>query len=146
MYKDILTELIKNIKYAKLSPPCTYEEIAKTEEFIGHKFPSDLKELYLETDGDNFLLLSLSRIMENVSLNREYLREFFENEEEYNEKIDNYIFFATNGCGDYYGYKVDMQNITDASKIYFWEHEDFESKIVAENLTELIKKYYNDEI
>lgn len=146
MYIELLEKLTEKIKYAKLQTPCSDEDIIKTEEHIGHKFPLELKILYLETNGDNFLLLSLEHIKGNVSLNREYLRDLFETEEEYSEKIDNFIFFATNGCGDYYCYKVLENGEIDCSGLYIWEHETFEARIVAENLTDLIIKYYNDEI
>lgn len=56
------------------------------------------------------------------------------------------IFFATNGCGDYYCYRILPNGETDTAAIYLWEHELFETHAVAENMTDLIVKYYGDEI
>lgn len=52
----------------------------------------------------------------------------------------------TNGCGDYYCYRVLPNGKTDDSAIYIWEHELFEARTVAENIEDLIIKYYNSQI
>ena len=62
------------------------------------------------------------------------------------KKVNRNIYFATNGCGDYYCYRVLPNGETDTSAIYIWEHELFEIREVAKDLIDLIKKYYNDEI
>ena len=117
-----------------------------TEEFIGYSFPDELKNLYLETDGDNYFLLSLEQMREHVKLNREYFPECFETHEDYLERVDRFVFFATNGCGDYYCYKVSIDGVAAEFPIYLWEHVLFEAHIVANNLPDAIIKYYNSEI
>ena len=66
--------------------------------------------------------------------------------EEFEEKVNRFVFFATNGCGDYYCYRVLANGETDASAIYIWEHELFEIREVAKDIAELITKYYNNEV
>ena len=73
-------------------------------------------------------------------------RETWKNSEEFEENVNRFIFFATNGCGDYYCYRVLENGETDISAIYIWEHELFEIREVAKDLAELITKYYNDEV
>lgn len=84
--------------------------------------------------------------METVKLNREILAEVFDDIDEFNEKVDRHIFFATNGCGDYYCYRVLPNGEVDASAIYIWEHETYETHFVANNIPEFIGRYNNSEI
>lgn len=106
-----------------------------------------------EMNGDRWCLMSAEEIIENVRVNRETLLPFFEEEfgmEEYRDRVDRFIFFAENGCGDYYGYRVDQSGRVDETAIYIWEHEEIGEKCcwkeVAGNLSEFITKYYSDEI
>lgn len=98
-----------------------------------------------ETDGDRYFLLSAEEIINNTRSNREIFPEFL-TQDEFEEKVNRFIFFATNGCGDYYCYRILKNGDTDTSAIYIWEHELFEIRKVATNITELISKYYNNEI
>ena len=74
-----------------------------------------------------------------MSLNREYLLECYED-------IENHIFFAGNGCGDYYCNNVSPDGTVDTSAIYIWLHEDNKTRWVAKDIEELIRRYYNAEI
>ncbi len=145
MYRELLNEYIKEHDWARLQAPCSKKDIAKAEKIVGYSFPDELKELLRETDGDHWFLLSVKEIIENVKRNRNIMAEYFE-PDEYIEKVDRHIFFATNGCGDYYCYRVLENGVVDISAIYLWEHETFETHPVAKNIADAIKKYYNDEI
>ena len=144
MYREFIDSLIKNNERAHLNPAASQRDIETTEAFIGYSFPDELRALYLEADGDNYFLLSLEQMIENVKLNREYFPDCFETFDEYLERVDQFIYFATNGCGDYYCYKVTSE--ATPSPIYLWEHELFEAHIVAVDLRDVIIKYYNSEI
>ncbi len=146
MYRELIKSLSKNIRHVRIHAPCDDDEIKITEEFIGYKLPAELVCLLRELDGDEWLILSAREMREITRLNREILKGAFDDEEEYEEKIDRHIFFAGNGCGDYYGYRVLPNGKTDESAIYMWEHECFEHHIVARDIRELICKYYNDEV
>ena len=112
----------------------------------GYTFPEDLKNLLRETNGDRELLWSSAEIINTVQLNRKYFPECFDDIEEYRHRIDRHIFFAGNGCGDYYCYRVLEDGVVDVSGIYMWEHETFESHYVARDIADLIIRYYNNEI
>lgn len=145
MYRELLESYIKDHNWARLQKPCTEEEIQETEKYVGYSFPDDLKNLLRETDGDHWLLMSSAEIKENVKTNREIFSEYLE-ADEFEEKVNRFIFFGTNGCGDYYCYKVLSDGRADDSAVYIWEHELFEVRRVADNISDLIKKYYSDEI
>lgn len=145
MYKELLESYIKGHRWARLQKPCPDEEILETEKYVGFAFPEDLKNLLRETDGDNWFLLSLNQIRENVRANREIFPEYLE-PEEFEEKVNRFIFFATNGCGDYYCYRVFPDGKTDECAVYIWEHELFEIRKAASDIKELIIKYYSNEI
>ena len=145
MYRELLSGFIKNCSTAKLQPPCSEDKIEKTEKYVGFTFPAELKNLLRETDGDNWLLLSAEEIMNHVKANREIYPAYLD-EDEFEEKINRFVYFATNGCGDYYCYRVLSDDSTDTSAIYIWEHELFEVIKVADNISQLITKYYSDEI
>lgn len=145
MYRELIEKLIENNKWAKLQSPCPESEIEKAEKYVGFKFPDELKALLRETNGDHWFLMSASEIMDNVKRNREILAEFLE-ADEFEEKVNRNIYFATNGCGDYYCYRILENGKADTSAIYIWEHELFEIREVAKDMADLIIKYYNNEI
>lgn len=144
MYRELIANAAKNFEYWALQPSCLESEIAKAEAYIGHRFPDELRALLRETNGDRFLLLSADEMVEHVRINREVLAENLD--EDVYAETENFIFFATNGIGDYYCYKTLDNGDTDESAIYIWEHETFEYHKVATDLAELIIKYYNDEV
>ena len=145
MYRELIEKLTSGNQWAKVQEPCSEEEIRRAEEYVGHKFPEELKALLRETNGDHWLLLSAERIINHVKVNREVFPEYLA-PDEFEEKINRFVFFATNGCGDYYCYRVLENGETDTSAIYIWEHECFEAREVANDIVDLITKYYNDEI
>ncbi len=67
MYRELIANAAKNIKYSVLQPPCPESEIAKAEAYIGYRFPHELRALLKETNGDRFLLLSVDEIVEQVN-------------------------------------------------------------------------------
>lgn len=146
MYRELLAELIQKYDSASLQEPCSEQELEAAEQSVGYAFPAELKALLRETNGDRFLLLSAGQIMERTESARTILAECFDDAEEFQEKIVRHIFFATNGCGDYYCYRVLPNGEADTTAIYRWEHETFEHCIVAKDIPDLIVKYYNDEV
>lgn len=153
MYRELISELSRGNSWVQIRPPCPEKDIENAEKAVGHRFPEELKALLREMNGDRWCLLSADEIIENVRVNRETLRPFFEEEfgmEEYLERVDRFIFFAKNGCGDYYGYRVGPNGTVEGPTVYIWEHEKIGEKCcwkeVAANLSEFITKYYNDEI
>ena len=145
MYRELIARLIRGHNWARLQEPCIEKEIQKAEEYVGFSFPEELKALLRETNGDRWLLLSAEEIIERVKTNRQIMAEYLE-PNEFEEKVNRFVYFASNGCGDYYCYRVLPNGNTDASAIYIWEHELFEIRKVADNISDLIIKYYNDEI
>lgn len=126
MYRELVLELTKGNEWVKVQPPCSETVISEAEKVVGYSFPEELKNLLREMNGDKWLFLSAEEIIENVKLNREIFLPLFEEDyskEEYQERVDRFIFFATNGCGDYYCYRVCPNGTADKSVIYIWEHE-----------------------
>ena len=72
MFTELLSQCIQEagVEYAHLEPPCPEEEIALAEAAVGYPFPQELKALLRETNGDSWLLLSASRMVETAQLNR----------------------------------------------------------------------------
>ena len=144
MYRELILELTQGSAFVKIQPPCPEYEIDNAEKTVGYPFPKELRALLQELNGDKFLLLSAKEIVEQARLNRE-IQEMY-SDEEFAKELDKFIFFATNGCGDYYCYRADADGIIDETAIYIWEHEEFCCKQAAANMAELITRYYNDEI
>ena len=139
MYKELVLECSEGKARVKVQKPATFLEIQEAEEVVGYNFPEELKKLLLEMNGDKWLLFSTEEIIRCVSLNREYLLECYED-------IERHIFFAGNGCGDYYCYNVNTDGTVDVSAIHMWLHEDNETRMVAKDIENLIRRYYNSEI
>ena len=144
MYRELILELTKGLKFVKIQPPCPENEIDSAEKAVGYPFPKELRALLQELDGDKFLLLSAKEIIEQAKLNRE-IQEMY-HDEEFAKELGKFLFFATNGCGDYYCYRADSDRVLDETTIYIWKHEEYHWKQVATNMAELITRYYNDEI
>ncbi len=120
MYKELIGKLSSGNKWVKIQPPCPKSEISYTEKVVGHPFPKALVDLLLEMNGDRWCLLSSQEIVENVNRNKETWLPLFEEDyskEEYLDRVDRFIFFATNGCGDYYCYRVQPDGIVDDTTI-----------------------------
>lgn len=142
MYIELLKQYGSNNIGFKIQSAVTKSEICAAEKMLNTTFPNELKELLLETNGDNYLLLSLNQIVSNNQDFRNLNPSIIEPEL---FKFSEYLFFATNGCGDYYGYKINNNAILSTS-IFIFEHEEYCSRIVADNIAELIRLYYQDMI
>lgn len=144
MYSELILELSQGNEFVKIQPPCPESEIDGAEKVVGYQFPNELRNLLRELNGDKWLLLSAQEIIEQAKLNREMQKE--NSDEEFAKELDKFIFFATNGCGDYYCYHADSNGVIDETTIYVWEHEEFCWRKIATNMADLITRYYKSEI
>lgn len=144
MYKELISELTQGNEWVSIQPPCSENDINTAEKEVGYHFPKELRKLLMEMDGDKYLLLSVKEIVEQAKLNREIQEEY--NDEEFAKELDKFLFFAGNGCGDYYCYHADADGVIDEDAIYIWEHEEYCWKKVASGMAELLTRYYRDEI
>ena len=144
MYRELILSLSQGNEFVKIQPPCSESEIDGAEKVVGYPFPKELRNLLRELNGDKWLLLSAKEIVENAKLNREIQEE--NSDEEFAKELDKFIFFATNGCGDYYCYHADSDGVIDETAIYIWEHEEYRWRQIATNMADLITQYYKDEI
>lgn len=138
MYIEQIRKLMNDNEYIKPNSPSDIKMITNAENMLNVTFPNELKELLLEMDGDNLLLLSVKQIIEDNIMVREALSEFYEG-------LDELLFIGGNGCGDYYSYSIPDGQIK-STEIVRWEHEDNTKIVVAHSLKELIDRYYNNEI
>ena len=139
MYKELIEKLSGSNSQALIQPPARFEEIRAAEDAVGVAFPSELTALLAELNGDRWLLFSTKEIIETVTLNRGILLECYED-------IERHVFFAGNGCGDCYCYNIDETGLVDDKHIYIWLHETNETELVASSISELITRYYHNEI
>lgn len=153
MYKELIIELAQGNEWVKIQPPCPENTIVDAEKSVGCPFPKELRDLLHEMNGDEWLILSAEEIIKNVELNRAVFLPLFEEDfskEEYWERVGRFIFFATNGCGDYYCYRVTPNGTPDETTIYIWEHECIGDKCcwkpIAKSMKEFIERYYKNEI
>jgi cell wall assembly regulator SMI1 len=138
MYIEQIRIYMDDNEYINPHPPADLKMITNAENRLNVTFPNELKELLLEMDGDNWLLLSVKQIIEDNLLVRETLSEFYEG-------LDELLFIGGNGCGDYYSYSIQDGQIK-STEIVRWEHEDNTKIVVAYSLKEMIDRYYNNEI
>ncbi len=144
MYKELISNMNQGNKWVKIQPPCSENDIDNAEKEVGYTFPQELRALLRELNGDRFLLLSVAEIVAQAKLNRKIQEEY--NDEDFAIDLKRLLFFAGNGCGDYYCYRANANGKIDESTIYIWEHEEYCCNKVASSIAELINKYYHDEI
>lgn len=123
MYRELIGKLIEGHNWARLQEPCPEKEIKKAEKYVGFTFPEELKALLRETNGDHWLLLSAGEIISNAKRNREIMAEYFESDE-FEEKVNRFVYFASNGCGDYYCYRV-LQMVKRIHQQYIFGNTNF---------------------
>lgn len=138
MYQEIILQYSADNPYMLPQPPSEMGQIHFAEEQLKISFPEELWQLLMELNGDRWLLLSVEEIAETNLWVRKGLGECYDG-------LDQLLFVARNGCGDYYGYRI-VDGIVYAEEIVFWEHETNESKVVAGSLAEMITLYYTDRI
>jgi hypothetical protein len=135
MWTKKLSKLAETIKSIKLGLPATDAEISAVEGRLG-EVPIDLVNLLREVNGDNFVLLSTSQVIEtNIRLRS--LDDFM--------PLDCLLVFAGNGCGDYYGYQIRKSGVCPHN-IFMWDHETDERIWIADGLSGFLNKYLNGEI
>ena len=117
MYKELVSKLTQGNKWVKIQPPCSESDIDNAEKETGYAFP-----LLREMNGDRYLLMSAGEIAEQARLNRKILDEC--SEEDYAKGLKGLLFFAGNGCGDYYCYRKDDNGEIVENAIYILEHEE----------------------
>lgn len=135
-YTALITPHIKDNRYIKIGPPAAPEAIAEAERAAGRPLPAELRRVLEELDGDRWLLFSAEQIAQTNEQMRGY--------GEIYDGIERFIFFAGNGCGDYYCYAFAEKGLEDG--IFIWEHETNETRRVASDIEELIRRYYDSEI
>jgi len=138
MYKELFVTGRQTNPYIKIEEPANSKLIRKSETKLRCSFPEELIAYLTEINGDGDLFLSTERIAtENLSV-RDALAECYPN-------LDQYLFIAGNGCGDYYGYQLSDGKVSN-NEIVLWEHEDNSIRTVASNLASLIKLMYIDQV
>ena len=153
MYKELVLQFTEENEWMIIQPPCPDNEIVAAEKAVGYSFPKELRNLLIEMDGDKWLLWSAQEIAEKTKRIREDFFPLFEEDfgmEAYKDRIERFLFFGGNGCGDYYCYRMSEDGMIDENSIYIWEHENIGEaccwKKVADSLGECITRYYLNEI
>ena len=139
MYKEKLLHYAATNEYVKPRAGASTAMIHGVEKELNCTFPPDLQSLLSETNGDSYLFFSTDEILETNTRTRTMMSECY-------EELEKLLFFAGNGCGDYYCYKILPSKQADPSLIYIWMHEDNELGPVAHSLSEMIDRYFNNEI
>ena len=95
MYKEKLLHYAKTNEYVKPSAGADAAMLQGVEKGLGCTFPPELKFLLSETNGDSYLIFSTDEILETNTRVRTMMSECYEG-------LEKLLFFAGNGCGDYY--------------------------------------------
>jgi len=88
-------------------------------------------------NGDNWFVFSAEQIIE-INLSMRALDCFM--------PLDCLLFFAGNGNGDYFGFPITQQDGIKEDSVFFWDHE-YDNRIwKANDLEDVIRKYFSEEI
>ena len=136
-WKTLYNGLINGHNYIKPNPPAASADIARVQASLCVELPSDITELLLEMNGDNWFVFSAEQIVE-INLSVRALGCYM--------PLDCFLFFAGNGCGDYFGYPVTKEDGVRQDNVFMWDHEYDNRVWKASSLEDVIKKYYAGEI
>ncbi|UOQ48764.1 SMI1/KNR4 family protein [Gracilibacillus caseinilyticus] len=142
MWKYFISSISKEYTFR---PPASNREISQISEKLNVVLHKKLLELYSETNGifDSFdcpLIWSTSRVVEDNL--------FFRNFDDYKDiymPFDHLLFFADDGCGDLFGYKI-LNGSIQTEDIYVWNHEDDSRTWVASSLEKFVEGWITGEI
>jgi len=134
MWIEKIKEYSKYSRYINIKPSATDDEIQKLISSLG-EIPNELIALLKELNGDDNVLFSVDQI---ITYNTDLRKLSFY------MPLDCLLFFAGNGCGDYYGYQIRKEGIT--SNIFLWDHEYDNRTWLAQGIDEFITKYCNNQI
>ena len=135
MWIEKIKKYAQIIGLIKINPPADASEIRNLKEIFG-AIPCDLSKLLKELNGDNCVILSADEIIETNMRLRAL---------DYYMPLDCFLFFAFNGCGDYYGYKITKKGEI-SSDIFFWDHESDNRTWVVKGMDDFIAKYCGGEV
>jgi hypothetical protein len=118
-------------------PPAPRQSIDECEKHLGVKFPEQLEQLLLQTNGvseqvstkngnvnSGYFVLSVESILKT---------NLFLRANDFTMPLECLLFFADDGVGDYFGFAVTKNQVTH-SRIYFWDHEDDSHRSIAPSL------------
>lgn len=106
--------------------PCAQEDIARLEETIGLKMPSEFKDLYSAVNGfgshsgrDDWFLVPVEHIPQVMQLARNWFSET------HPELAARFFPFIDWSCGDYTGYLVSESGMLEKG-LHTFGHEEYE--------------------
>lgn len=122
----------------QINKAASEEELAAVERALHVKLPAELKSFLSTANGDSWLFFSAKQIIDNNINTKKALEDSYDN-------LEPLLFFAGNGCGDYFAYEILGESSQDHI-ILRWNHENNSRDKVADDLSDLIQKYYTDQI
>lgn len=138
----------------KLSSPANKEEITKAEQLLNTKIPQELFSLLLISNGAN-QVMKHPRTNEIIEIGSIYwtINDIIDKsleQYEYLQTISSgdrtkYLFFSDNGCGEYFGYRIQDGECNDRT-IYIYYPIDNEYVKVAENLEDWMTKWLSGDL
>lgn len=136
MWKEKILELNKDNTFANLNPPATDIQILHLNSTLKLTIPVELESLLKEANGDGCTFLSTNQIIKDNL----FLRKL-----DWCMPLDAFLFFAENGCGDYFGFSIKRNGEID-NNIFMWDHESDIRTWVANGLNQFIERRMNQEI
>ena len=136
-WNELYSDLCAKHDNIKINPPANHEQISSVENILRNRLPTVLKEFLLEMNGDGWLIFSTEQIIK-INMTVRGLDCFM--------PLNCLLFFAGNGCGDYYGFPITLADGVRDDNVFMWEHEYDNRVWKASNLEDTIRRYYNNEI
>lgn len=136
MWRVKILELNRDNPFATLNPPATETQLSNISSTFKLTVPDELEALLKEVNGDGSTFLSTELIIkDNLSLRKL----------DWCMPLDVFLFFAENGCGDYFGYSIKKNGEID-NNIFMWDHESDSRNWVSNGLAHFIERRKNNEI
>lgn len=136
-WQTLTAELKQKHDCIKINPPATRQQIDVVEKKLGVALPAELIAFLSEMNGDGWFVFSTDQLVETNLSCRDLHACFM--------PLDCLVFFAGNGCGDYFGFPVTREEVR-SDRVFLWDHETDDRVWKANGLEDAIRKYYNDEI
>lgn len=140
MWRELISRLVHD---AEFFPPASTMEIEAAERLLGERFPTELVELLLESNGvfTSYGAHTINSTQEIVEINREHRDgELFQ---EIYKPFDGLLFFGEAGNGDKFAFAISGEHRIPHG-VFVWDHEDDSRRWYANSLHEYVDLWIGD--
>jgi len=142
MWRELMEAVCAECNF---QPPASDDSLAEAERALGVALPSDLRSLYLETNGVTDKYGDGIWPVEQVVKDNLELRRLFANSDLY-MSFDALLFFGDAGNGDQFFFPIQTDGNINRRDVFVWDHETDSREWVAGDLRRFVEQWFSGKL